>query len=62
MMGLVLDSILFISSLFIIGLGIFLLKHKDTKKSVVTYIKIVGSFCIFLGVMGIFYILFSEIF
>lgn len=55
-MGLLFKSLLFISSLVIIGLGIFLLKHKNLQENVANYIKIVGSLCVFLGVSGIFVI------
>lgn len=55
-MWLLFKSLLFISSLVIIGLGIFLLKHKNLQENVANYIKIVGSLCVFLGVSGIFVI------
>lgn len=61
-MGLFSNIILFVSSLFIIGLGIFLIKHKNKQKNVADYITIVGALCIFLGIIGIFFIVYLEFF
>lgn len=61
-MGLFSNIILFISSLFIIGLGIFLIKHKNKQVNIANYIKIVGALCVFLGIVGIFFIIYLEFF
>ncbi|GEQ33339.1 hypothetical protein B795N_12210 [Marinilactibacillus psychrotolerans] len=57
-MGLFSKSLLFISSLIILGLGVFLLKHKNPQKNIEIYLKLVSVFCISLGIVGILFIVF----